>query len=158
MSRWIRLQWVSVVPSLGGELESALFCRRKALAFPLFVRNMRPLLRFAEGCGRGLDPIRDMIGFQDLARFWLPSVSARNTSHFVLLASPESRLTSPHAARYSSGFDCTVRLRQLRRLTASRRAGVEQGLVFLSGLGFPTCFAAAEIMALLRRRMQMRNS
>ncbi len=39
----IRLQSITVVPSSGGELESALFCQTKALAFPAFVRNVRPL-------------------------------------------------------------------------------------------------------------------
>ncbi len=34
---------VSVVRSSGGELESALFCQTKALAFPVFFRSVRPM-------------------------------------------------------------------------------------------------------------------
>ncbi len=45
----------------------------------------------------------------------------------------------------------------LRCLMASHRAGVDHGLVSLPGVDFPTCFAAAEIMALLRRRMRWRR-
>ncbi len=104
-------------------------------------------------CGLGVRLMR----FQALAESGLPSRSARNSSHLDLRASSESRLTSLQAARYSTRFDCTVSLRVLRCLMASRRAGVDHGLVFLSGFDFPTCFAAAEIMALLRRRMRWRR-
>ncbi len=79
------------------------------------------------------------------------------SSQLVLRASSESRLTSPHAARYSTRFDSTVRLRVLRCLMSSCRSGVNHGLVFLPSFTFPTCFAAAEIMALLRRRMRRRT-
>ncbi len=87
----------------------------------------------------------------------LPSRSARNFSHFTIRASSETPLTSPHAARYSTRFDWAVRLRVLRCLMASRRGGVDHGLVFLPGFDFPTCIAAAEIIALLRRRMRCRG-
>ncbi len=56
------------------------------------------------------EPESDMMRFQALAGSGLPSRSARNSSHLALRASSESRLTSPHAARYSTRFDCTVRL------------------------------------------------
>ncbi len=79
------------------------------------------------------EPESDLMRFQALAGSGLPSRSARNSSHLGLQASSESHLTSPHAARYSTRFDCTVRLRVLRCLMASRRAGIDHGLVFLSG-------------------------
>ncbi len=59
------------------------------------------------------------------------------TSRLVhLWAYSESRFTSPLAARYSTRFDCTVRLRVLCYLLASRRAGVDLGLVFLPCFDF----------------------
>ncbi len=103
------------------------------------------------------EPESDLMRFQALAGSGLPSSLARNSSHLALRASSENRLTSPHAARYSTRFDCTVRLRVLRYLMASRRAGVDHGLVFLPGFDFPTCFATAGIMALLRRPMRWRR-
>ncbi len=98
-----------------------------------------------------------MMMLQALTGSGLPSRSARNCSHLAQRASSESRLTSLHAARYSIRFDCTIRLRVLRCLMASHRAGVDHGLVFLPGFDFPIWFAAAEIMALLRRRMRWRR-
>ncbi len=124
----------------------------------MFVRNVRPLwVRGSQKAFEWGKPESDFIGFQDLAGSGLPSRLARNFAHLVLRTSSESRLTSPHAARYSTRFDYTVRLRMLRCLMASRRAGVDHGLVFLPGFDFSTCFAAAEIMALLRRRMRRRR-
>ncbi len=105
----------------------------------------------------GGEPEMDLIGFQALAGLGLPSRLARSSSQLVLRASPESCVTSPHAARYFSRFDCTVRLRVSGIWTASRRAVVDHGLVFLLGFDFPTWFTSAEIMALLKRRMQRRR-
>ncbi len=80
------------------------------------------------------------------------------TSRLVhLWAYSESRFTSPLAARYSTRFDCTVRLRVLCYLMASRRAGVDLGLVFLPCFDFTTWFTAAKIMALLGRRVRRRR-
>ncbi len=111
----------------------------------MFVRNVRPLwMRGSQKAVEWGEPESDLMRFQALAGSGLPSRSARNSSHLALRASSDSRLTSPYAARYSTPFDCTVRLRVLRRLMASRRAGVDHGLVFLSGFDFPTCFAAVE--------------
>ncbi len=83
---------------------------------------------FAVGSGVGES---DLMRFQALAGSGLPSRSSRNSPYLALRASSESRLTSPHAAIYSTRFDFIVRLRVLRRLMASRRAGVDHGLVFL---------------------------
>ncbi len=88
--------------------------------------------------------------------FGLSSRSTRNSSHFALWASSESRPFASHAVRYSSRFDCTVRPRVLRSLTAFRRTGVDYGLVFLPGLGAPTGFATVETMVLLRLRIRRR--
>ncbi len=57
----------------------------------------------------------------------------RNFFHLLIRASSESRLTSPHAARYSSWFDCTVRLSVLGSLMASCKAN--HCLVLLLGSG-----------------------
>ncbi len=130
----------------------------EGVGFAVFVRNVRPLwIRGSQKAVEWGEPESDLMRFQALAGSGLPSGSARNSSHLALRASSESRLTSPHAARYSTRFDCTVRLRVLRCLMASRRAGVDHGLAFLPDFDFPTCFAAAKIMALLRRRMRWRR-
>ncbi len=118
----------------------------------MFVRNVRPL--WFGGSQKAVEwggGERDLMRFQALAGSELPSRSARNSSYFGLQASSESHLTSPHAARYSTRFDCTVRLKVLRYLMASRRAGVDHGLVFLSGFdctnhgSVETAYAVAEV-------------
>ncbi len=121
----------------------------------MFVTNVRKLgIRGSQKWG---EPECDLVRFQALAGSGLPSRSARNSSHLVLRASSESRLSSPNATRYTMRLDCTVRLRVLRCLMASRKAAADHGLVFLPGFDFPTCFAAAEIMAMLKRRMRRRR-
>ncbi len=77
----------------------------------------------------GGGPERGLFWYQALAGLRLSSRSDRNSLHLVLRASSESRLTSPHASRYKSWFDCTVRLKILRSFMASRRAGFDHGLV-----------------------------
>ncbi len=102
-----------------------------------------PIIRFCRTCC----PSEKLIVLS--LRLW--------NSRLVIRASSESRLTSSHAARYSTRLDSTAHLRVLCCLMTSSRAGVDYVLVFLSVFDFPTCFAATEIMALLRRRMRRRR-
>ncbi len=122
MSSRIRLWSVAVVPPSVGELENALFNRTRADSqlrfaeqrrwlFPVFVRNVQSL--WIPGSQKAMEwgePERDLINFHALGGSGLPSRSARSSSHLVLRASPKSRLSLPHAARYSSRFVCTIPL------------------------------------------------
>ncbi len=132
MSSRIQLQSAAVVPSSGRELDHALFCRTRVGSQLHSAERRRWLSRCSSEtygrCGLGVrrrqwsggepDSVpRFLIRFQALAGSGLPS--ARNSSHLVLRASSESRLTSPHAAKYSIRFDSSVSLRVLRCLMAS---------------------------------------
>ncbi len=75
----ILLQSISVVPSSGGELESALFCQTMALACPVFVRNVRPL--WIKGSQKAVE--KGWIRFHALAWSGLPPLRLQRPSEGV---------------------------------------------------------------------------
>ncbi len=70
--------------------------------------------------------------FVEMLWMCVPKVNSRSIVAARNFGS-ENHFTSPHAARYSSRFECTVRLRVL--------GGVDHDFGFLPSLDIPTSFA-----------------
>ncbi len=89
---------------------TAAYCCTMSLVFLEFIRLERLLWNpGSQNAVEWEEALGDLIRFQALAGSGLPSRTARNSSHSVLRASSESRLTSSHAARYFSRLEFAIR-------------------------------------------------